>query len=963
MKLKNYVFRKSLIARLAILALLVVGGGNSAWAQSQLFKQDFNDGTLTYTQNVAYTKTSGLEKLVGDGDNLFTSIQTNNKNSTGIAINNSTGGNNTDATGIFQAYFDNTGGYWYVCRSKDFATTAPTAIKMTVDVWVNIISGSSNTIGVQFAIGDGFTDGTTSYGYAPMAGNYGYVHSGFGITAESSPTIAQYASAATDIYETALNTSTWLSITWIINNTGKTLTYDNPTGSGTSTVNNDCFDLWLKTSANSDNTYTRVVQGQAASRGDKDLQELYIGSSGGKKMEFRMDNLVVYDITPASCISVDAPTNLTCSAHSKNSLTFSWTAAANASSYDVSLYNDAECTNKVTTSNVTSTSKEFKNLSGSKTYYCKVQSKGDGSTYCEEGNVTDAASGTTDGKDYTVTVVTNNDNYGIASCDAGSLDEGETTTVTATANSGYKFRSWAVSGTGAELSSTTDNPTTLTMGTADATVTATFSALYHYTITYAKGANGTGDAIANGDKTEDADFELSSSTYTYASHLQKGWATTDGGDKAYDLGGTYTANADLTLYPYWIEQYTLTYNANGGTGTMNNYEGTGSITLAANAFTKSGHTFIGWATSQSDADSRKVTYSDKDSYTLSADETLYAVWGENFCELTPATSGTISYNNPVDMQTGSYGATLTAVGSGLAYEKNGLKFGNSADKPVITLNDYLKVGSVISVTLYAGGSGARGLYLYTNAATPKNVTMLGWSSGASSGDVLTFQYNVTANDGLAGTNSFQLWRYSGNTNLQSLIVTDCQPGGVISASGWNTYSSNKVLDLSTISGGSAYIATDVDGSANSVKLKKCTDIVAAGTGLMIQGTTGATFTINAASGSTATLSETNLMVGLPNGGNAPVGSYVFGWPTNGATAYGFYYVNNSAVTLGAGKAYLSSGSGSARLSIALDDMTGIDDLTISSDDALGPCYNLQGQRLTAPKKGLYIVNGKKHINK
>lgn len=47
--------------------------------------------------------------------------------------------------------------------------------------------------------------------------------------------------------------------------------------------------------------------------------------------------------------------------------------------------------------------------------------------------------------------------------------------ITATPAAGYTFTSWAVSGTGSMLSSTTDNPTTFTMGTADATVTATFS--------------------------------------------------------------------------------------------------------------------------------------------------------------------------------------------------------------------------------------------------------------------------------------------------------------------------------------------------------------------------------------------------------------------------------------------------------------------------------------------------------
>lgn len=90
-------------------------------------------------------------------------------------------------------------------------------------------------------------------------------------------------------------------------------------------------------------------------------------------------------------------------------------------------------------------------------------------------------------------------------------------------------------------------------------------AVTKYTITYAKGEYGTGDAIANGEKTKDVAFTLSSSTYSREGYTQQGWATTDGGEKAYDLGGSYTANADITLYPFWVSsaatKFTISYNA------------------------------------------------------------------------------------------------------------------------------------------------------------------------------------------------------------------------------------------------------------------------------------------------------------------------------------------------------------------------------------------------------------------
>lgn len=566
-----------------------------------------------------------------------------------------------------------------------------------------------------------------------------------------------------------------------------------------------------------------------------------------------------------------------------------------------------------------------------------------------------------------LTVSVNDADMGSAEAEETTLTEGEETEVTAVAETGYKFRSWSVSGTGAELSSETANPVTFTMGSADATVTATFSALEHYTITYNKGANGSG-TIADGEKTEDADFTLSSSTYTYASHLQTGWATSDGGDKAYELGGTYTGNADLTLYPYWIEQYTLTYDANGGSGTMSDTQGNGDITLTANAYTKTGYTFLGWATSQDNADAHTVAYTDKAAYTLSANATLYAVWGENYCELKPATSGSApSASDAITMQSGAFGGTMSALSTNLSYTGNGLLFAsNSSTKVNVVLNDYLKEGSVISITLKNPSGGVRGLYLYSSDGSSK-VDELKFASTAQTYDVATFQYKVTAKDKLVGTNGFQLWRLN-NIYLQSLTVTDCQPGGVITASGWNTYSSNKKLDLSTLTADNSITAYYAKAIADGYVSMTPTDaIIDADEGIMIKGTAGDKFTIDATADD-ATFSGDNLLEGLPNGGtvSANDGNYVFGWAD--AADPGFYFVNDTEPTLGAGKAYLSTGSSSqaARLTMIFDDdevTTGIADAVQSSKFKDQSYYDLQGRKVAQPTKGLYIVNGKKVVVK
>ena len=662
---------------------------------------------------------------------------------------------------------------------------------------------------------------------------------------------------------------------------------------------------------------------------------------------------------------VAAPTSLTCSAQTSTSLTYTWTKAEHASGYTATLYSDSECTSSVATQNLGDVATvTFNTLSASTTYYCKVQSKGDGTSYKVNGGTTTAVSGTTSAKAYTVTAASNNNEWGTASAGAGSLDEGEITDITASAEEGYKFSSWAVSGEGAGLSSTSTNPTTLTMGTENAVVTATFRALETYAITYNPGENGTG-SIDAGEKTEDTAFTLSSETFTRDGYVQTGWALTDGGDKAYELGGSYETNAAQTFYPFWTAAFTLTYEANGGTGTMTNSQGVGSITLTHNAYTKSGYAFIGWATSQANADAGTVAYADKASYNLAADATLFAVWGENDTYLVPATSGSApSSGDVINMQSGSLGGSIIALSSNLTYTTNGLQFGtNSGTKAKVTLDRNMQEGTIIVMTLVSAGESARGLHLYTNAATPAKVSTIGWSSATTSGEERTFTYTVKAGDtGFIGSNVFQLWR-NNTVQLKSLSVINLVEGWTISASGWNTLSCNSKLDLSTITNGTAYVAT---ASGENVTLTKSTAKVAAGTGLMIKGEPNAVFTISTTNEDTEDV--TNLLVGLPNGGtvSANDNNYVFAWQTADVSTAGFYFVNDAEPTLGAGKAFLhTNGSGGAKLNIIVEEgeTDGIGSIENGKLNIETSVYNLAGQKVDAAYKGIVIVNGKKYVRK
>ncbi|MCL2678031.1 MAG: InlB B-repeat-containing protein [Clostridiales bacterium] len=73
-----------------------------------------------------------------------------------------------------------------------------------------------------------------------------------------------------------------------------------------------------------------------------------------------------------------------------------------------------------------------------------------------------------------------------------------------------------------------------------------------FAITYDSGSYGSGE-VAAGKKIKGEDFTLSSETFTRDGYIQTGWSTSDGGTKAYDLGGKYTNDANIILYPVWMK--------------------------------------------------------------------------------------------------------------------------------------------------------------------------------------------------------------------------------------------------------------------------------------------------------------------------------------------------------------------------------------------------------------------------
>lgn len=161
-------------------------------------------------------------------------------------------------------------------------------------------------------------------------------------------------------------------------------------------------------------------------------------------------------------------------------------------------------------------------------------------------------------------------------------------------------------------------------GTLSASSSVTVSAKQSYTITY--NANGGSSAPGKQTKVYGTNVTLSTGKPTRAGYIFKGWATTSGGAVAYQPGGTYSSNANITLYAVWQQStFTVTYNANGGTGAPSNQTKTygTNLTLSSTKPTKTDYKFEGWGTSSSDTTPK---YQPGGIYTANAGITLYAIW-------------------------------------------------------------------------------------------------------------------------------------------------------------------------------------------------------------------------------------------------------------------------------------------------------------------------------------------------
>lgn len=145
-----------------------------------------------------------------------------------------------------------------------------------------------------------------------------------------------------------------------------------------------------------------------------------------------------------------------------------------------------------------------------------------------------------------------------------------------------------------------------------------------YTVSY--NANGGSGAPGSQTKWHGTNLTLSSTKPTKTGHTFVRWNTnTSNTGTAYNPGGSYTGNANLTLYAIWkANTWNVKYDANGGSGAPAAQTKTYGVTLKLSTTkpTKTNYNFLGWATSAGGS----VVYAPGANYTNNSAVTLYAVW-------------------------------------------------------------------------------------------------------------------------------------------------------------------------------------------------------------------------------------------------------------------------------------------------------------------------------------------------
>lgn len=191
-----------------------------------------------------------------------------------------------------------------------------------------------------------------------------------------------------------------------------------------------------------------------------------------------------------------------------------------------------------------------------------------------------------------------------------------------------------------------------------------------YTLSYNANGGSGAPSSQTGTGVGSYTFPISNAKPTRSGYTFLGWSLSSTATAAsYQPGGSITLTASDIFYAVWkANTYTVSYNANGGSGAPSNQTKTYGVTLTLSNTkpTRTGYTFSAWNTAQNGSG---TSYAPGGSYTANAAVTLYAQWTVNTYvvtfdaqggSVTPA-SKSVTYGQP-------YGSLPVPVRAGYRFD-------------------------------------------------------------------------------------------------------------------------------------------------------------------------------------------------------------------------------------------------------------------------------------------------------
>ena len=378
-------------------------------------------------------------------------------------------------------------------------------------------------------------------------------------------------------------------------------------------------------------------------------------------------------------------------------------------------------------------------------------------------------------------------NNGSGAPSTASSNYGSSVTISATrpTRTGYTFSGWNTaangSGTSYAWNGSVFSPATFTMPANAVTLYAQWT-VNSYSVTY--DANGGSGAPSSQSANYNTTVTVSSTIPVRSGFAFAGWNTAaNGSGTSYAWNGsvfspatfTMPANA-VTLYAQWtVNSYSVTYDANGGSGAPSsqsaNYNTT--VTVSSTQPTRTGYTFSGWNTA---ANGSGTSYVSGATFTMPANAiNLYAQWGID------------SYSVAYDANSGSgapstaslnYGSTVTI--SATRPTRTGYSFSGWNTAANGSGTSYTWNGSVFSPAMFTLGAANVTLYAQWTINTYTVTYNANGGSGAPTSQSTNYNTSVTVSSTIPVRNGFAFagWNTaangSGNDHSAgtSLLVTE-----------------------------------------------------------------------------------------------------------------------------------------------------------------------------------------------